>query len=311
MALDFGPFVLGGNVFGWTADREESFRVLDAFVAQGGKAIDTADVYSDWAPGGKGGESEQILGEWFALRKNRHKVVLATKVAKWSAHPGLSAKNIRAAIEGSLRRLRTDSVDLYYAHEDDAKVAQSEYLTAFDALVKEGKVHALGASNFTPERLASALAFSREHGLRAFEVSQDHWNLVEREVERALVPLLAKEGLRELPYWSLAKGFLTGKYRPGKSVESSRAGAASTYLQTKENVALLAKLDELAHAHRVSVAAISLAWLRAQRTVAAPIASARTVEQLAPLLESATVELSSYELGSLSAITRGSAGAIS
>ncbi|ATB50459.1 aldo/keto reductase [Corallococcus macrosporus] len=303
MSLSFGPFILGGNVFGWTVGRDDAFRILDAFVDRGGTALDTADVYSDWAPGATGGDSEKIIGEWLASRGNRSKVVVATKVAKWKAQPGLSAANIRAAIEGSLKRLQTDYVDLYYAHEDDAKVEQSEYLTAFDALVKEGKVRALGASNFTPERLASALAFSRGNGLRAFEVSQDHWNLVARGLERTLVPLLEKEGLKELPYWSLASGFLTGKYRPGEKVESSRAGSAERYLAEPRNVALLGALDEVARAHRVSVTAVSLTWLRAQRVVGAPIASARTEVQLGALFESATLTLSPDELGKLSAIT--------
>jgi aryl-alcohol dehydrogenase-like predicted oxidoreductase len=303
MSLSFGPFVLGGNVFGWTVARNDAFQVLDAFVDRGGVAIDTADVYSVWAPGAKGGDSEQILGEWLAARGHRHSVVIATKVAKWSAHPGLSAANIRAAVDDSLKRLQTDYIDLYYAHQDDEKVEQSEYLTAFDALVKAGKVRALGASNFTPERLSSALALSRKHGLAAFEVSQDHWNLVERDVERTLVPVLEKEGLKELPYWSLASGFLTGKYRPGQQVDSSRAGAAGKYLSVPQNLQLLGALDELAAAHRVSVTAVALAWLRAQRVVAAPIASARTVEQLTALFESATLELAPAEVAQLSGIT--------
>lgn len=307
MSIDFGPFVLGGNVFGWTASREESFRVLDAFVAQGGTSIDTADSYTAWVPGNKGGESEAIIGEWVALRKNRASVKLATKVAKWSARPGLSAGNIRAAVEGSLRRLQTDYIDLYYAHEDDEKVEQIEYLQAFDALVREGKVRALGVSNFTPARIVSALELAKQSGLRSFEISQDHWSLVERSIERDLVPVLEAHGLRELPYWALAKGFLTGKYRPGKSIESSRAQAAGAYLKEPQNVALLGKLDALAAAHGVSVAAIALAWVRQQRVVAAPLASARTVEQLALLFESAKVTLSGDELTALSAITAKSA----
>lgn len=299
--LDFGPFVFGGNVLGWTADRETSFRILDAFVAGGGRAIDTADVYAEWA--GKGGVSEEIVGEWMASRGNRSKVFVATKVAKSSVRRGLAAANVRAAIEDSLRRLRTDHVDLYYAHEDDPAVPQAEYLAAFDALVKEGKVRMLGASNFSPERLASALAFCRSEGLARFEVSQDQWSLVARKIERTLVPVLAAEGLRELPYWALAGGFLTGKYRPGREVESARAKGASEHLKKPENLRLLTRLDELAQRHAVSVAAVALAWLRAQPTVAAPLASARTEEQLGPLFESAKVTLDAEELASLSAIT--------
>jgi aryl-alcohol dehydrogenase-like predicted oxidoreductase len=302
MATDFGPFVLGGNVFGWTVQRDEAFRLLDAFVERGGKAIDTADVYSAWAPGATGGDSEKILGEWLA-RGARSRVQIHTKVAKWPAHPGLSAANIQAAVEGSLRRLGTDYIDLYYAHEDDPKVPQEEYLEAFDALVKAGKVRALGASNFTPERLGSALAIARAQGLASFQVSQDHYNLIERRFERSLQPVLEREGLVELPYWSLASGFLTGKYRPGKKVDSSRAGAAQKQLDKPYAAPLLKALDELAAAHDVSVTAISLAWLRAQRTVGAPIASARTLEQLGDLFQSAEVKLRPDELGTLSNIT--------
>jgi aryl-alcohol dehydrogenase-like predicted oxidoreductase len=302
MSQDFGPFVLGGNVFGWTVQRDDAFRLLDAFVDQGGKAIDTADVYSVWAPGATGGDSEKILGEWLA-RGPRERVQIGTKVAKWSEHPGLSAANIQAAVEGSLKRLKTDYLDLYYAHEDDQKVAQEEYVKAFDALVKSGKVRMLGASNFTPERLASALQLARDNGLASFQVSQDHYNLVERDVEKTLLPLLAREGLVELPYWALASGFLTGKYRPGKKVESSRAGMSKKYLERPETPALLSALDEIAAAHKVSVTAISLAWLRAQRVVGAPIASARTPEQLKSLFEVATLKLSADELGRLSSLT--------
>lgn len=309
MAIDFGPFVFGGNIFGWTATREESFRLLDAFVEQGGTTIDTADVYSNWIPGGQGGESEQIIGEWLSLRKNRARVQIATKVGMWAKRPGLSPSNIRAAIEDSLQRLRTDYVDLYYAHQDDQDVEQSEYLSSFDALVREGKVRVLGASNFTPERLASALTFSRAHQLHAFSVSQDHWNLVERKLERHLVPLLEREGLVELPYWSLASGFLTGKYRPGAAVDSARVGAAEAYLNVPQNLELLTRLDELAQTHQTSVAVISLAWLHAQRVIGAPIASARTLDQLTALFGIKKVTLSPEEVESLSRITRVSAGA--
>jgi aryl-alcohol dehydrogenase-like predicted oxidoreductase len=302
MSQDFGPFILGGNVFGWTVQREDAFRLLDTFIDQGGKAIDTADVYSVWAAGATGGDSEKILGEWLA-RGPRERVQIGTKVGKWSEHPGLSPANIQAAVEGSLKRLKTDYIDLYYAHEDDQKVPQEEYLKAFDALVKSGKVRALGASNFTPERLSSALQFARDNGLASFQVSQDHYNLVERDLERTLLPVLAREGVVELPYWALAAGFLTGKYRPGKKVESSRAGMSKKYLDRPETPALLSALDEIAAAHKLSVTAVSLAWLRAQRVVGAPIASARTLEQLQSLFECATLKLSSDELGRLTSLT--------
>ena len=302
MTHDFGPFVLGGNVFGWTVQRDDAFRLLDTFVERGGKAIDTADVYSVWAPGATGGDSEKILGEWLA-RGARSRVQIHTKVAKWSAHPGLSAANIQAAVDGSLKRLKTDYIDLYYAHEDDQKVPQEEYVKAFDGLVKAGKVRKLGASNFTPERLSSALHVARSTGLAQFEVSQDYYNLIDRDFERTLQPVLATEGMVELPFWSLASGFLTGKYRPGKKVDSSRAGAAQKHLEKPQAAPLLAALDEIAAAHSVSVTAVSLAWLRAQPTVGAPIASARTLEQLADLFQSATLMLSGDELGRLASIT--------
>ncbi|MCA9611802.1 MAG: aldo/keto reductase [Polyangiales bacterium] len=300
MPLDFGPLVLGGNVFGWSADRATSFRVLDGFLARGGLSIDTADVYAEWAD--RGGVSEEILGQWMAERGNRSKVVIATKVAKSQVRRGLSPANLRAAIEDSLRRLRTDYVDLYYAHEDDADVPQAAYLETFDALVKEGKVRSLGASNFTAERLGSALALCRENGWATFEVSQDHWNLVDRQLERTLVPLLEREGLVELPYWALASGFLTGKYRPGVDVDSVRAsGVQKKYLQDPRSLAALAELDRLAKRHEVSVASVALTWLRSRPTVGAPIASARTEEQLDALFERPA--LTEDELATLSQIT--------
>jgi len=296
-SLDFGPVVLGGNVFGWTADKAESFAVLDAFVAAGGRSIDTADVYSSWVADNAGGESEAIIGEWLESRGNRDQVVIGTKVAMWDQRPGLGADNIRAAVDDSLRRLRTDYIDLYYAHQDDLDVAQEEYVAAFDALVKEGKVRELGASNFKADRLRSAVSIAKDAGLTPFTVAQDRYNLVERGLETSNVPTLLELGITELPFSSLASGFLSGKYRAGVKVDSPRAGGASAYLES--NGALLEVLDDLAAAHGVSVASISLAWLRAQTVVGAPIASARNLEQLPALLE--VVELSAEELARLSA----------
>jgi len=296
-SLDFGPVVLGGNVFGWTADKAESFAVLDAFVAAGGRSIDTADVYSSWVDGNSGGDSEQIIGEWLESRGNRDSVVIGTKVAMWSDLPGLGAENIRTAVEGSLRRLRTDYIDLYYAHQDDMDVAQEEYVATFAALVAEGKVRELGASNFTAERLRSAVTIAKDAGLTPFTIAQDRYNLVERGLETSNIPTLVELGITELPFSSLASGFLSGKYRAGVTIDSPRAGGASAYLES--NGALLEVLDDLAAAHGVSVASISLAWLRAQPVVGAPIASARNLEQLPALLE--VVELSADELARLSA----------
>ena len=298
--LDFGAFVFGGNVFGWTVQREEAFHLLDAFLDHGGRMIDTSDSYP---PNGETGLSETIIGEWIASRGHRERVMIATKVGKSPEHLGLAPANIASAVDASLRRLRTDHIDLYYAHADDEQVDQAAYVEAFDLLRRDGKVRMVGASNFTPERLTSSLETARANGLRGFEISQDHWNLVERGFERTLLPVIEKEGLKELPYFSLALGFLTGKYRPGTKVESVRAGRASKYLDNHKNVKLLHALDELAEHHKVSVAAISLAWLKAHAVCGAPIASARTLEQMHSLFEAGTVKLAPADVAKLSAIT--------
>jgi aryl-alcohol dehydrogenase-like predicted oxidoreductase len=295
-SLDFGPAVLGGNVFGWTADKEQSFAVLDAFYEGGGRAIDTADVYSNWVPGNDGGVSEEIIGEWSESRGVRSELVIGTKVFSLPARPGLSPANIRAAIEDSLRRLRTDYLDIYYAHRDDQNVAQEEYVAAFGALVAEGKVRELGASNFTAARLRSAVEIAEASGVARFTIAQDQYNLVERGIESSLVPTLADLRITELPYYSLASGFLSGKYRAGVTVDSVRAGGAAAYLET--HAGLLEVLDEIAAAHSSSVTSVALAWLRQQHVVGAPIASARTVEHVPALLE--VVELSAEELARLS-----------
>ncbi|MFD1861268.1 aldo/keto reductase [Aeromicrobium camelliae] len=298
--FDLGPLVLGGNTFGWTADRDQSFAVLDAFVAAGGTTIDTADVYSAWVPGNSGGDSETIIGEWLASRGLRERVQIATKVGMWDQQPGLSAANVRAAIEGSLRRLQTDYVDLYYAHQDDENVTPDEISEVFDALVQEGKVRALGLSNFSAERLRAVVEAADAAGRTPFSVSQDHYNLVERGFEQSLAPTLAELGLVEAPYYSLASGFLTGKYRPGSAVDSPRQGGAAAYLDDPRNLDLLVVLERIAKENGLSITAVSLAWLRQQPTVAAPIASARTPEQLVALVESFALTLSADELDALS-----------
>jgi aryl-alcohol dehydrogenase-like predicted oxidoreductase len=293
--LDVSRLCLGANVFGWTADRDTSFAVLDAFAAAGGNFIDTSDSYMWRAPGNSGGESETIIGEWMAERGNRDAMVIATKVGSLPSRPGLSAANIAAAAEDSLRRLRTDRIDLYYAHKDDPDTAQEETLDAFDGLVRAGKVRALGASNFSAERLRSALEISARDGLASYVALQPHYNLLERtEFETSLAPLLASEGLACLPYYGLAKGFLTGKYRPGSDVESVRAEGARAYLDDR-GLRVLAVLDEIAAGHEVPVAAVALAWLADQPTVVAPIASARTPEQLADLLPALELRLTDDE----------------
>ncbi|KAA2260074.1 aldo/keto reductase [Solihabitans fulvus] len=299
--LDVFPLCLGGNVFGWTADREQSFAVLDAYAATGGNFVDTADVYSAWAPGNSGGESETIIGEWLAARGNRDDVVVATKVGMLDGLTTLSSANIRTAAENSLRRLGVDHIDLYYAHQDDAGTPLEETLSAFDALVRDGKVRHIAASNFTPARLSESLAVSAREGLASYVALQPHYNLVERAgYEQELATVVADAKLSAVPYFSLAKGFLTGKYRPGVEVDSPRARGAGAYLDERGG-RVLAALDEIAAAHDTTVAAVSLAWLAAQPTVAAPIASARTPEQLAELLPVASLTLTGAELGRLDA----------
>jgi aryl-alcohol dehydrogenase-like predicted oxidoreductase len=293
--LDVSRLCLGGNVFGWTADRDTSFAVLDAFLAAGGNFVDTADSYFWRKPGNSGGESEAIIGEWMESRGNRDEVVIATKVGSWPERPGLSARNIATAVEDSLRRLRTDRIDLYYAHRDDPDTAQEETADAFDRLVRAGKVRAIGASNFSADRLRSALEISARDGLASYVALQPHYNLVERdEYENAFAPLLASEGLAGFPYYALAKGFLTGKYRPDTPVESVRSEGALAYLDDRGR-AVLAALDEIAAGHEVPVAAVALAWLAGKPTVTAPIASARTPEQLADLLPALELHLTEDE----------------
>jgi aryl-alcohol dehydrogenase-like predicted oxidoreductase len=295
--LNIYPLCLGGNVFGWTANKEQSFQVLDAFVELGGNFIDTADVYSEWAPGNSGGESEAILGEWMTSRGNRDEMVIATKVAKLSTRAGLSRANIFGAIDDSLRRLQTDYVDLYYAHEEDNSVALEETLGAFDELVKAGKVRHLGASQHSAKRLAESLDLSEANGWAKYAVLQNQYNLVERkEFEADSIPVLEKTGLTALPFFSLAMGFLSGKYRPGAVVDSVRAGGVEKY-QNAQGWAVVAALGEIAAELNTTDSAVALAWLRAQPTVSAPIASARTVEQMHQIMP--IVELNAAQLAKL------------
>ncbi len=297
--LSVFPLNLGGNVFGWTADRQTSFDILDAYVAGGGNFIDTADGYSAWVPGNTGGDSERLIGEWQELRGNRDELVIATKVSQHPDFQGLAADNILKAADASLERLRTDHIDLYYAHFDDESVPLEETVTALSSLVDAGKVRYLGISNYSAARIAEWFEIVEAKGLHRPIALQPHYNLVERDFEGELRTIAEREQLAVLPYFSLAKGFLTGKYREGSSVDSVRAEGAQAYLA--DHAALLPVLDEVAAAHGVSVATVSLAWLRSQPTVAAPIASARTVEQLPDLLASATLELSADELAALTA----------
>jgi aryl-alcohol dehydrogenase-like predicted oxidoreductase len=300
--LEVFPLCLGGNVIGWTADEEQSFAVLDAYAAAGGNFVDTADTYSSWVTGHEGGESEAIIGRWLAARGNRDDMIIATKVAKLPTRRGLSAENIKAAAEDSLRRLGTDRIDLYYAHEDDESTPIEETLGAFDALVREGKVRHIAASNFGPDRLRESLVVAEREGLAPYVALQPEYNLVERDYERGLLDVCADSGLACIPYFALARGFLTGKYRPGgKPVDSPRAGSVAGYLNGGGGERALAALDAVAAAHETTVASVALAWLAAQPTVTAPIASARSPEQLADLLPMATLSLTTDELQQLSA----------
>ncbi|MFC8307912.1 aldo/keto reductase [Streptomyces olivaceus] len=303
--LQVFPLALGGNVFGWTADLDQSFAVLDAYTAAGGNFVDTADVYSAWGEGLSGGESETVLGKWLAARGNRDGVVLATKVGQHPEYPGLSAANIKAAADASLRRLGTDHIDLYYTHYDKPEVPVEEIIGALDELVRAGKVRHIAASNISAGRLAASLDFSEREGLARYVALQPHYNLVSRDTyEGGLRDLAARTGLAAVPYYALAAGFLTGKYRPGAAVDSVRAGGAAKHLESERGRRVLAALDEVAGAHDAPVATVALAWLAAQPTVAAPIASARTVEQLPALLGVAELSLTEDEVARL---TRASA----
>ena len=291
------PLCLGGNVFGYSADKQNSEAVLSFYADNGGNFIDTADMYSQWAPGHIGGESETIIGDWMAKRGNRQKMIIATKVSKLDTRPGLKAANIKAACDESLKRLKSDYIDLYYAHQDDLDTPIEESLGAFDELIKAGKVRYIAASNFTPERLQESLNISKANGLSSYIASQDQYNLLDREYEKGLMPTIEKNNLSQIPFYGLARGFLTGKYRPGVSVESVRASGVASNYANERGWNLLSKLDQIAKEKKTTVAAISLAWLRAQPTVATPIASATKLEQIKEIMP--IVELSSQELQAL------------
>lgn len=298
--LEVFPLSLGGNVFGWTADEAQSFAVLDAYAAAGGNFVDTADSYSAWVEGHQGGESEKIIGRWLKSRGNRTDVVIATKVSQHPEYRGLTAANIKAAADASLTRLDTDYIDLYYTHFDQPEVPVEEIITALDDLVKAGKVRAIAASNITPERLRASLEFSEAEGLARYVALQPHYNLVSRDTyEGPLQTLAAEHGLSGVPYFALAKGFLTGKYRPGTTVDSPRAAGAGAYLETPTGLRVLTALDDVAESHGVAPATVALAWLTAQPTVTAPIASARTLDQLPPLVAVADLTLTPEELNRL------------
>ncbi len=297
--LDVFELCLGGNVFGWTIEEERSFAVLDAYVQAGGNFIDTADSYGRRGPGGPG-ESERIIGRWMAARGNRDQLVIATKVGMSSDLKGLSASTVRAGAEASLQRLGIERIDLYYAHEDDQQTPLQETLTAFGELIEDGLIGYAAASNYSAERLRQALELGRREGMAEFVALQPHYSLMERDYERELAPLCQEENLACLPYFALARGFLSGKYRSGgERVQSPRAGGVQESYANQRGFAVLEALDEIAQAHEVAVASVSLAWLRAKPTVLAPIASATSAEQVADLVAPVELELSVEELGRL------------
>jgi aryl-alcohol dehydrogenase-like predicted oxidoreductase len=309
--LETPRLVLGGNVFGWTACGEEAFRILDRFVEAGGTMIDTADVYSAWVPGHQGGESESLIGEWLRRRGSSEGVQVATKVGMLHRHWGegkLEPWRIEKAAEASLKRLGIETIDLYYAHQDDPDTPMEEVIGAFDRLVKAGKVRALGASNFTAERLGRALALARQMGASRYEVLQNEYHLLERgKVEGELQRLCLAENIGILPFYGLASGYLTGKYRSeadyGKSVRGDRM---AKYVEGK-GPAILAVLDDIASETGATQAQIALAWVAAQPAVAAPIASARTLDQLDELIGAMALELTPEQLARLDDVSAGNA----
>jgi aryl-alcohol dehydrogenase-like predicted oxidoreductase len=292
--LEVSPLCLGGNVFGWTIDEPTSFAILDAFVDAGFNFIDTADLYSKWKPGNEGGESETILGNWFARSGKRDKVVIATKIGMEMGpnEKGLSKAYILRGVEESLRRLRTDRIDLDQAHVDDPQTPLEETLSAFDTLVSQGKVRVIGASNYSAARLAEALQVSKAHNYARYQCLQPHYNLYDRAVfENDLEPLCVKEKLGVITYFSLAAGFLTGKYRSEADFSKSARGAGMKKYLNERGDRILKALDEVAASHNATPAQVSLAWLLARPSVTAPIASATNLQQLNQLLDATRLVL--------------------
>jgi aryl-alcohol dehydrogenase-like predicted oxidoreductase len=295
------PLCLGSNIFGAAATEAESHLVMDAYRSHGGNFIDTADMYNQWVEGHVGGESESVIGSWMKSRGNRADMVIATKVSKMDRRPGLSAKNIVAACEESLDRLQTDYIDLYYSHSDDETVSLEETLGAYAQLIAEGKVRYIAASNFTPARVRESIKFSEDNNLPSYIAVQDLYNLVDRTTyEAEMAQTVAELGISNIPFYGIARGFLTGKYRPGVTEVDSKRPAALVYT-TDKNYAVLSAMDEIAQSHNAPLAAIALGWLRAQPTVSAPIASARTVAQLEEIIQ--VVELTPDEVLRLNTVS--------
>jgi len=299
--LDVYPLCLGGNVFGWSANESQSQAVLDAFSSLGGNFIDTADVYSEWAEGNVGGESETIIGNWMKSRANRHQFVIATKVSQLSTRPGLRPENIIAACNDSLKRLQTDHIDLYYSHFDDKEVPLAETLGAYQTLIKEGKIRYIGASKYSGARLQEALDIAEKENLPKYICLQDQYNLMERNTfESEQQQVLKTNAISAIPFFGLARGFLTGKYRPGITVDSIRAAGVAEY-QSEKGFAIIDAMEKISKDHNSSISAVALAWLRSNPQVSTPIASARTLEQLHEIMQ--VVELTNDEVAILNKVS--------
>jgi aryl-alcohol dehydrogenase-like predicted oxidoreductase len=296
--IEITPLMLGGNVFGWTADEKASFAILDAYVDQGGDSIDTADVYSAWVPGHEGGESERVIGAWLKQSGKRDKVVIGTKVGMWPKRLGIKKQNIIEACEDSLKRLGVDVIDLYWLHRDDEATHAEEYVSALGELKSAGKIRSFGASNFKPPRFAEGVDEAKRRGVR-FDAQQPEYNLMNRDIEEELVPLCEREGVSLLPYYGLASGYLTGKYRSeADKAKSPRGGRMDKYMAGK-GPAVLAALDEVSARHGAAPAQVALAWIMAKPAIAAPIASATSVEQLTELMGALRVNLSADDVAAL------------
>ncbi|MFD2247002.1 aldo/keto reductase [Pontibacter ruber] len=292
--IEIAPLVFGGNVFGWTADEQTSFRLLDAFVEAGFNCIDTANVYSVWAPGNKGGESETIIGKWLRNRSDRDRIIIATKVGgqMGDGKKGLAKDYIRQEVEASLKRLQTDYIDLYQSHYDDPSTPIEETLEAYGQLIREGKVRAIGASNFSGERLEQALKASEQNGLPRYESFQPEYNLYDREdYEREIEPICTRYGLGVISYYALASGFLTGKYRSEDDLGKSPRGQGVKNYLNERGFRILKALDEVAEQYNTTPASVSIAWLMGRPSITAPIASATKLEQLHDLAKAAQLNL--------------------
>lgn len=300
--LETAPIAFGGNVFGWTVDEPASFALLDSFVDAGFNLIDTADGYSAWVPGNQGGESETIIGKWLTRSGKRNKVLIATKVAKLARRPGLSAANIALAVEDSLKRLRVDVIDLYQSHQDDPATPIEETLGAYAKLIEQGKVRAIGASNFTAARLAESLAVAKKYNLPRYESLQPEYNLVSRAgYEGQLEPLVRRENIGVISYYGLAAGFLTGKYRSEADLaKSARGQGVKKYLDAR-GLRILAALDEAAMRRSATPAQVAIAWLIARPGITAPIVSATSVAQLEEILAAAHLRLTAEDIAALNA----------